>query len=72
MSISAESDGPSFQVQKVRAGSSCLSMDSVELEFGLGSTSAVDEMGVVWPSGTRQVFTAVAADQGLVVEEPES
>ena len=31
------------QVQEVRAGSSYLSMDSIDLEFGLGDSTAIDE-----------------------------
>ena len=63
-------DGPLSQVQEVRAGSSYLSMDSVELEFGLGNATNVDEILIIWPSGREQVLSDVPADQVLVITEP--
>ena len=47
---------PLVQVQEVRAGSSYLSMDSIELEFGVGLAPMVEEILVLWPSGVRQVL----------------
>ncbi|CAI8016670.1 hypothetical protein GBAR_LOCUS10213 [Geodia barretti] len=44
------------QVQEVRAGSSYLSMDSIDLEFGLGDSTAIDEITVLWPSGRKQTL----------------
>ena len=64
--------GSLVQVQEVRAGSSYLSMDSIDLEFGLGVATLVDEITILWPSGRRQTLTDVAVDQVLVVEEPGS
>ena len=61
---------PLVQVQEVRAGSSYLSMDSVDLEFGLGESAAADSVEIRWPSGRVQTLTGVAADQVLVVVEP--
>ena len=61
---------PLVQVQEVRAGSSYLSMDSVDLEFGLGESTAADRIEIRWPSGRVQFLTGVAANQVLVVEEP--
>jgi hypothetical protein len=59
------------QVQEVRAGSSYLSMDSIDVEFGVGTATVVDEIRISWPSGRRQVLRDVEVDQVLVVEEPE-
>ena len=36
--------GGRTQIQEVRAGSSYLSMDSIALEFGIGTAVMVDEM----------------------------
>ncbi len=58
------------QVQEVRAGSSYLSMDSVDLEFGLGTATVVDEISITWPSGRTQTLQNVAADAVLTVTEP--
>ena len=64
-------DQPLVQVQEVRAGSSYLSMDSIDLEFGLGDATVVDQITVLWPSGRRQVLNNVSIDQILTVTEPE-
>ena len=69
-SVSGE-DSPMTQVREVKAGSSYLSMDTLELEFGLGSASIVDEVRITWPSGRTQLLTKLAADQVVVVTEPE-
>ena len=63
--------GGHTQVQEVRAGSSYLSMDSIELEFGLGDSESVDEIRVLWPSGRDQILEGVDADQVLVITEPD-
>ena len=65
-----DSEQPVHKVQEVRAGSSYLSMDSVDLEFGLGQATVVDEIEVLWPSGRRQVLTNIPVDQVMAVVEP--
>ena len=64
--------GGRTQVQEVRAGSSYLSMDSIDLEFGLGDSEVVEEIEILWPSGIRQVIEDIAADQVLDVTEPQA
>ena len=64
--------GGRTQVQEVRAGSSYLSMDSIELEFGLGNAEMVDEIRVRWPSGRTQIIEDVPVDQVVQITEPES
>ena len=64
-------NSPLVQVQEVRAGSSYLSMDSIELEFGLGESTIVDEIRVLWPSGRKQTLVDIPADQVLEITEPE-
>ena len=64
-------DGPLVQVQEVRAGSSYLSMDSIDLEFGVGSSTVVNEITIHWPSGREQSLHDVAVDQVLDITEPE-
>ena len=64
------SDAPIVQVQEVRAGSSYLSMDSIDLEFGLGAAQRVSEISIDWPSGRRQQITDVDANQVLDIVEP--
>ncbi len=62
--------GGKTQVQEVRAGSSYLSMDSVELEFGLANSATVDEIRILWPSGREQTLTDVEANRVVEVVEP--
>ena len=64
--------GGKTQVQEVRAGSSYLSMHSVELEFGLGDAEIVDEIAIRWPSGRTQTLTDIAPNQVLLILEPGS
>ena len=61
---------PLTQVREVHAGSSYLSTDSVELEFGLGKARVVDEVRIEWPSGRTQTLAGLAVDGVVVVEEP--
>jgi Flp pilus assembly protein TadD len=53
----------------VHAGSGFLSQHSRELLFGLGPSGRVLGVTVQWPSGTRQVFTDVALDRRIRLEE---
>ena len=65
-------DKPLVQVEEVLGGSSYLSMDSIDLEFGLGQADQVDRIEVFWPSGRRQTLTNIGLDQVLLIEEPEA
>ncbi len=61
---------PLVQVQEVRAGSSYLSMDSIDLEFGVGAARVVEEITILWPSGRRQVLNDISVDQVIAITEP--
>ena len=63
--------GGHTQVQEVRAGSSYLSMDSIELEFGLGEVDVVNEIKVLWPGGKTQILEDLGVDQVMEITEPE-
>jgi hypothetical protein len=58
-------------VQEVIAGSSYLSMDSLDLEFGLGSATTVNKVLIVWPSGRTQTLEDLEVNQVFSVTEPE-
>lgn len=62
---------PRVQVQEVRAGSSYLSMDSLDLEFGLGRAPKVEKIEILWPSGLTQIIENISVNQILTVTEPE-
>ena len=57
-------------MQEVRAGSSYLSMDSIDLEFGIGLARLVDEITILWPSGKEQKLEDVEINQVLEIVEP--
>ncbi len=56
------------QWQTVRSGSSYCSQSDLALTFGLGRDSAAN-IEVLWPSGVRQTFSNVKANQILRVHE---
>ena len=57
------------QSQTVRSGSSYASQSELALTFGLGGNASPVRVEVMWPSGTRQAFTAVRTNQTIVVDE---
>ena len=60
--------GGQVQAQEVLAQSSYLSVDDRRLHFGLGKVESVD-LEVRWPTGQRQSFPKVAADQLVTINE---
>ena len=64
--------GQSRQIREVISGSSYLSQSSLEVEFGLGKNSVVDQIRILWPSGFKQILTDINANQTLVVTEPDN
>ena len=52
----------------VRTGSSYCSASDLALTFGLGKTATVS-LEVEWPSGARQQFANVSANQFLTIDE---
>ena len=59
------------QVQEVLGSSTLLSMNSLDLNFGLGQANRIEEITILWPSGVRQVLRGIQADQVLSVQEPK-
>jgi hypothetical protein len=53
----------------VTAGDGYASQFSRVAHFGLGEEKAVDELEVTWPSGAKQAFTNIAADQLIGIDE---
>ncbi len=64
-------DAEHTQVQEVIAGSSYLSMDALDLEFGLGKATRAASIQIIWPSGRQQTLENVDAGQILEILEPE-
>ncbi|MCY4403889.1 MAG: CRTAC1 family protein [Candidatus Poribacteria bacterium] len=61
--------GEIHQIREVTAGSSYLSQNSPEVEFGLGKHNKVDKVIIQWTSGTLQTLTNIKANQRLIVTE---
>jgi enediyne biosynthesis protein E4 len=53
----------------VRSGSSYASQSDLALVFGLGQDPVVTSIEVTWPSGTKQKFANVAANQFVTLDE---
>ncbi|MCC7261111.1 MAG: VCBS repeat-containing protein [Candidatus Latescibacteria bacterium] len=56
--------------QDVEGGSGLFGQSSLPVEFGLGSTTTVDQLTVRWPSGIVQTLNNVSTNQILTVTEP--
>jgi len=59
--------GNTSQSRQVGAQSSYLSQHSPRAHFGLGSTTTVDSIRIVWPDGHRQILRDIPADQILAI-----
>lgn len=57
------------QLAEVMSGSSFLSHNDLRLHFGLGRNEKAESVEVTWPSGTKESFRDVRANQTLVIEE---
>lgn len=70
--LTAQVDGTETrtQVQAVLASSTFLGMNCLDLHFGLGEATQVDEIKIEWPSGVRQTLTGVDVDHVLEIVEP--
>ncbi|MGH7127281.1 MAG: CRTAC1 family protein [Planctomycetaceae bacterium] len=59
------------QWRQIEGGGSYASTSDRRLFFGLGEAERVEEIEILWPSGTRQVLNDLAADRIVqVVEDP--
>jgi len=61
--------GDLVQVGEVLSGGSYLSQHDLRIHFGLGSHERVDRAEVLWPNGTKETLTNLAADRFYVVRE---
>jgi hypothetical protein len=57
------------QAATVRSGSSYLSASDRRVYFGLGKAGRVDELSIVWPSGTRETLRNLNADTFYTLTE---
>ncbi len=57
------------QWNMVRSGSSYASQSDLALTFGLGADTRVKSIQVEWPSGTKQNFDGISANQFITIDE---
>ncbi len=57
------------QWSTVHSGSTYASQSDLALTFGLGADTQVKTMQVEWPSGVKQSFSAIAANEFVTVDE---
>ena len=66
--VRIESAGGGKQWNTVHSGSSYCSQSDLALTFGLGGDASAN-LEVVWPSGTKQEFKNVKANQRVLIDE---
>lgn len=57
------------QIRYVRTGSSYLSQSELTATFGLGSTTTVDTLSILWPNGKKDMLFDVKSGQEVVIDE---
>jgi hypothetical protein len=61
--------GGRSQIDEVMSGGSYYSQSDFRLHFGLGKESKLDRVEISWPSGLKESFSNIDANQLLVVKE---
>ncbi len=61
--------GGTSQIREVSGGSAYCSQNSLTVEFGLGSATAVDTLEIDWPSGHVQRLISVPVDTIMQIQE---
>lgn len=61
----------SEQVQELSGSTTFLSMNSLELTFGLGNAVNVERINIEWPSGIDQIVEDIAVNQRIEINEGE-
>ena len=57
------------QMDEVRSGGSYISHNDLRLHFGIGDATKVERAEVVWPSGIKEFFVDLKANQVAVLQE---
>jgi len=56
-------------MEMVKTGSSYLSQSERSLTFGLGTTTKVDGIEIIWPNGKKEQLPGVTGDQSITIAE---
>jgi hypothetical protein len=57
------------QMNEVRSGDSYISQNDMRLHFGIGAATKVERVEVLWPSGRKEAFENLKANQIATLEE---
>lgn len=60
------------QIRDIRSGEGFRHMSTLNAHFGLGTTTAIDQVVVIWPSGTVDVINNPTINQALTIIEGSS
>ncbi|RXH54315.1 CRTAC1 family protein [Granulicella sibirica] len=66
---SGQGKQPMRQIEEVRSGGSYYSQNDLRVHFGLDKATTVDEVEIVWPSGTKDVLRDLPPNKLYVIEE---
>ena len=61
--------GSSRQMDEVRSGDSYVSQNDQRLHFGIGDAARVERVEILWPSGRKETFENLKANQIVTLEE---
>ncbi|WP_297332938.1 FG-GAP-like repeat-containing protein [Flavobacterium sp.] len=67
--VYAEGDGWEKQIRDVRSGDGFRYMSSLNTHFGLGTTDAIEQIIIKWPSGIIDVIENPDVNQAITVQE---
>ena len=57
------------QIKQITSGESFISANALDVNFGLGKSTKIDELLIIWPSGTKQKFENLKINQILEITE---
>ena len=63
--------GGRSQMRELRSGSTYQSQNALELHFGLGESTTIDSLEILWLDGKKTRVKDVQVDQTLTIKEPE-
>jgi hypothetical protein len=55
-------------MRELKSGTNYVSQNPVEAHFGLGKSSIITRIRVVWPDGEESVITQVAVNKFVTIE----
>jgi hypothetical protein len=67
--VTVTTAGDRRQMREVMSGSSYYSQSDLRLHFGLGEASTVDLVELAWPSGVKESFRDLPANQIVTIQE---